>query len=85
MNLWPLAEALAAIAIASLILEYFPKRFRCAEVVILIKLGKTGKVLYILEAYRFIALLSSISKIIEKTVGERIAAVAEKYSLLPQG
>jgi hypothetical protein len=60
-------------------------RFRCAEVVVLTKPGKTGKVLHTPGAYRPIALLSSISKVIEKTVSERIAAAAERYSLLPQG
>jgi hypothetical protein len=79
-----LVEVLAAIATASLIFEYFPKRFRCVEVVILIKLGKIGKILYILGVYRLIALFSFISKIIEKTVGERIAVVVKKYSLFPQ-
>jgi hypothetical protein len=72
------------VATASLTLEYFPTRFRCAEVVIFIKLGKTGKVLYILKVYKSIALLNSIRKIIEKIIGERIAVVAKKYSLLPQ-
>jgi hypothetical protein len=85
MNLWPLAETLTAIATASLTLEYFSKRFRCAEIIILTKSGKTDKVLYILGVYRPIALLSSINKIIEKTVGERIAVITKKYSLLPQG
>jgi hypothetical protein len=81
----PLADALAAVATASLTLEYFPLRFRCAEVVVLSKPGKTGKVLHTPGAYRPIALLSSIGKVIEKAMGERIAAAAEKYNLLPQG
>jgi hypothetical protein len=40
-------------------------------------------ILYILKAYKFIALLNSINKIIEKIVGKRIAVAAKKYNLLP--
>ena len=78
----PLADALAAIATASLTLEYFPLRFCCEKVVVLTKPGKTGKVLHTPGAYRPIALLSSIGKVIEKAMGERIAAADEKHSLL---
>jgi hypothetical protein len=78
-----LVEILATIATASLIFEYFPTRFRCAEIIIFIKLGKTDKVLYILGAYRSIALLNFIGKIIEKTISERIVAVVKRYRLLP--
>jgi hypothetical protein len=67
---------------ASLIFEYFSTRFRCVEIVIFIKLGKIGKILYILGAYRFIALFSFIGKIIKKIIGERIAAAVKKYNLL---
>jgi hypothetical protein len=71
------------ITTASLTFEYFSTRFRCAEIVIFTKLKKTGKVLYILGVYRPIALFSSIDKIIEKTVSERIAVIIKKYNLLP--
>jgi hypothetical protein len=76
-------KVLTTIAIASLILKYFPKRFRYVEIVIFIKLEKIGKILYILKAYRPIALFSFINKIIEKTIGERIAVIIKKYNLLP--
>ena len=77
----PLVKALAAVATASLIFEYFLTRFRCVKVVILIKLKKTGKALYILEVYRPIILLSSIDKIIKKTVDKRIIIIIKKYKL----
>ena len=81
----PLAEIIAEIATACLMLEYFPQRFRCAEVVVLAKPGKTGKIVHTPGAYRPIALLSAIGKIIEKIMSDRIAAAAEKHNLLPQG
>jgi hypothetical protein len=55
------------------------------KIVVFTKPGKIGKVLHTPGAYRPIALLSSIGKIIEKTVGERIAVAAKRYNLLPQG
>jgi Reverse transcriptase (RNA-dependent DNA polymerase)/Endonuclease-reverse transcriptase len=81
----PLAEIIATTANACLKLEYFPERFRCAEVVVLAKPGKTGKIVHTPGAYRPIALLSTIGKVIEKIMGDRIAAAAEKHNLLPQG
>jgi hypothetical protein len=77
----PLVEILITITTASFILEYFPTRFRYVEVVILIKLKKIGKILYILGAYKSIALFNSINKIIEKTIDERIAIIIKKYNL----
>jgi hypothetical protein len=79
----PLIEVLTAVTTASFIFKYFSTRFRCVKVVILIKLGKTGKVLYILGVYRPIALFSFIGKIIEKTISERIAVAAKRYNLFP--
>jgi hypothetical protein len=80
----PLIKVLAAVAIVSLTLEYFPTRFRYVEIIILTKLEKIGKILYILGAYKPIALLNSINKIIEKIMGERIAVATKKYNLLSQ-
>jgi hypothetical protein len=77
-------ETLITIATVSFTLEYFPTRFRYIEVVIFTKLKKTDKILYILRTYKSIALLSSINKIIEKTIGERIAVITKKYNLFPQ-
>jgi hypothetical protein len=37
----------------------------------------------LLGVYKFITLFSSINKIIEKTVGERIAVIIKKYNLFP--
>jgi hypothetical protein len=81
----PLAKIIAAITAACLALEYFPRRFRCAEVVVLAKAGKTGKIVHTPGAYRPVALLCAIGKVMEKTMSERIAAAAERYNLLPEG
>ncbi len=81
----PLAKAIAKIANASLACEYFPKRFRCANVVVLRKPGKSAKAQRTPGAYRPIALLSAIGKVIETAISRRIAKAAEEHSLLPNG
>jgi hypothetical protein len=48
----------------------------------LAKLKKTGKIIYILDAYRSIALLNVIDKIIKKIMNNKITAAAEKHNLL---
>jgi len=77
-----LTDALTVITTASFTLKYFPLRFRCAEVVVLIKSEKTDKVLHTLEAYRLIILFSFINKVIKKIINEYIAAAVKKHSLL---
>jgi len=80
-----LAKIIALITTACLKLEYFPQRFCCAEVVVLAKARKTSKIVYTPDAYRSVALLCVIDKVIKKTMNKRIAAAAEKYNLLLQG
>ena len=79
-----MTDVLTAIATVSLTLEYFPLRFRYAEVVVHTKSGKTGKVLHTPKAYRSITLLNFINKVIKKIINKYIAVAAEKHSLLPQ-
>jgi hypothetical protein len=49
----------------------------------LAKLKKTGKIIYTLNVYKFIALLNAIGKIIEKIINNKITAITEKHNLLP--
>ena len=70
---------------ASFKLEYFPKRFRRAEVVVLRKAGKSIKAQKTPGAYRPIALLSTLGKVIETAIYRRIARAAEEQQLLPEG
>jgi hypothetical protein len=78
----PLAEIIAIIITACFTLEYFPQRFRCAEVVILAKPEKTDKIVHMSDTYKSITLLSVINKIIEKIMNNRIIAAVEKHNLL---
>jgi hypothetical protein len=80
----PLYAVLAQIAQASLRTAYFPHRFRTARVIALRKPGKTAKQLQTASGWRPIALLSTIGKVIEAIIAERIAEAAENNHLLPQ-
>jgi Reverse transcriptase (RNA-dependent DNA polymerase)/Endonuclease-reverse transcriptase len=81
----PLSTILAAITQASFDLEYFPKRFRSAGVVVLKKPGKTLRQQQTAGGWRPISLLSAIGKLIEGVIGSRIADAAESQGLLPEG
>jgi hypothetical protein len=80
-----LAHILAVITSASFAQAYFPRRFRHAGVVVLRKPGKSTAARKTPGAYRPIALLSTIGKVIETAMGRRIANAAEEHSLLPNG
>lgn len=81
----PLYEALAELTNASFRLEYFPKRFRTANVVVLRKAGKTVEEQKSPKAWRPISLLSTVGKVIEATISRRITEAAETHNLLPEG
>ena len=81
----PLAEILAKITNASFALEYYPRRFRAAGVVVLAKPGKTIAQKQTPGGWRPIALLSAVGKVIEAVIGRRIADAAEEHGLLPEG
>jgi hypothetical protein len=77
----PLVKALTSLTTACWHAEYFPTRFRLATTVCLKKpnkgdYGSPG-------AWRPIALLSTIGKVIEKAMANRLRALAEEHSLLP--
>src|SRR5436190_3842754 len=81
----PLAEALARITNASFALEYYPKRFKAAGVVVLAKPGKTITQKQAPGGWCPIALLSTVGKVIETAVSRRVADAAEDHWLLPEG
>jgi hypothetical protein len=81
----PLSVILAAITQASFDLEYFPKRFRSAGVVVLKKPGKTLTQQQTAGGWRPISLLSAVGKLIEGVIGSRITDAAESQGLLPEG
>ena len=81
----PVAKILAVIVEASFMLEYFPKRFRDAGVVVLRKPGKKEETYCTAGGWRPIALLSTIGKVIEAAMAERITEMAEAHRLLPDG
>ena len=77
----PMAKAIAALTEACWKLEHYPERFRQARTVVIRKPGKPSY-----EdpgAWRPIALLNTIGKIIEALTAARIKDAAEKGGLLP--
>ncbi|CAJ2499793.1 Uu.00g026460.m01.CDS01 [Anthostomella pinea] len=56
-----------------------------ASIVVLPKARKTPEEKTLLGAYRLIALLSCMGKVIEKVISNRMMEAAETYRLLPEG
>src|SRR5208337_4777730 len=81
----PLARIMTKLTNVSFKLEYFLRRFRRAEVVVLRKAGKSIKAQRTSGVYRPIALLSILGKVIETAIYRRIARAAEEQQLLPEG
>lgn len=81
----PFYRILAYLATKSFELGHFPTRFRAALVIVLRKPGKTPTERKTPKGWRPISLLSTTGKVIEKILGDRIAAAAEAYELLPDG
>lgn len=77
----PFAEAVAALAQACWNAAYYPKRFRAARTVAIRKPGKDDYTLP--KAWRPIALLSTVGKVIEAITAAHIRRLAEKHSMLP--
>ena len=77
----PLATAVAAIATACWKMGHYPKQFKHARTVVI---RKPGKAAYnIPGAWRPIALLNTIGKLVEALTASRLRDVAEEHSLLP--
>lgn len=76
-----LGKQLAKLFTACLRLGYHPQAFRTAVTVVLRKPGKPDY--SDPAAYRPIALLNTLGKVLESIVAGRISALAERYSLLP--
>lgn len=66
-------------------MEHFPQRFRSSRVVVLRKPGKPLAVQKTPGGWRPIALLSTVGKVLEAIIGERIAGAAEERQILPEG
>ena len=81
----PFLKAYAPIANASLQLGHFPTPFKGAKVVVIPKPGKTKKQKELAIAWRPIALLNCLGKIIETIVAKRVTDAAEDGGLLPEG
>lgn len=77
----PLAKAVASITTACWKTGHYPQRFRQARTVVLRKSGKES--CETPGAWRPIALLNTIGKLIEAITAKRIQDVAERYSLFP--
>ena len=77
----PLAVAVAAITMACWKLGHYPKQFKHARTVVI---RKPGKAAYdVPGAWRPIALLNTIGKLVEALTANRLRDIAEEYCLLP--
>ncbi len=66
-------------------LGYYPKYFRNSITIVLRKPeGQDQKDYSLPKSYRPIALLNTISKILESVIASRIGFLVEKYQLLPK-
>ncbi|KAJ5215604.1 reverse transcriptase [Penicillium cinerascens] len=65
---------------ASLRFAYFPKAWRVAKIVVLLKGGRDPS---LPKSYRPISLLATLGKVLEAVVANRISTLVEKHQLLP--
>lgn len=78
----PLIEILTRLFNACLLLSYFPRQFRQARTIVLRKPGKPNY--SDPGAWRPIALLNTIGKVLETVLTKRVTEIAEINSLLPK-
>src|SRR5271165_7029973 len=78
----PLAQAIATLTTACWRLEHYPARFKEARTVVIRKPNKSSYDEP--SAWRPIALLNTIGKLIESLTAKRIQGLAEEYNLLPE-
>ncbi|CAJ2504453.1 Uu.00g118470.m01.CDS01 [Anthostomella pinea] len=81
----PLRVALAEVVECSFVLDERPKQFKMASIMVLLKAGKTPEEKALPGAYRSIALLSCMGKVIEKVISNHMMEAAETHGLLPKG
>jgi hypothetical protein len=81
----PLVQALTALINQCWAAEYFPKRFRTARTIVIRKPSKPDKQLDYLDlgAWRPIALLSTLGKVIEIVMAQHLNSLVEQHRLLP--
>src|SRR3981081_881889 len=77
-----LAQAIANLTTACWRLEYYPRQFKEARTIVLRKPGKPSY--SDPGAWRPIALLSTIGKVIEALTAQRLSKAAEEHHLLPK-
>jgi hypothetical protein len=77
----PLIKALQALITAVFKVNYYPKRFRAARTIVLRKPSKPDY--SDPGAWRQIALLSTLGKVIETLAAHRLSSLAERQGLLP--
>jgi hypothetical protein len=78
-----LAEPLAKLFQDCLQRSYHPTPFHHSRKVVLRKPQKP--IYYVAKAYRPIALLDTLGKVLEKIMARRVSALAEEHNLLPTG
>ena len=78
----PLARAITELINTCWRLEYYPQRFRQARTIVLRKPEKDDY--SVPGAYRPIALLSTIGKVIESLAARRLQDLAEQHNLIPE-
>jgi hypothetical protein len=81
----PLYQMLAALITSSFNAVYFPRKFRTAKILVLLKPNKTVAQKATLGAWRPISLLNAVGKIIEAVFARLITDAAEAKQLLPNG
>jgi exonuclease III/ribonuclease HI len=80
-QLWPaLGKDICQIFHASIKLSYVPARWRIAKI---IPLHKPGRDETLLNSYRPISLLSTLGKMLEAVIAQRLSYYAEVFGLLP--
>jgi hypothetical protein len=81
----PLVQALTALINRCWAAEYFPKKFRMAYTIVLRKPSKPDKQRDYSDpgAWWPIALLSTLGKVMELVMAQRLSSLAEQHKLLP--
>jgi hypothetical protein len=77
----PPVQALTALLNQCWAAEYFPKRFRAARTIVLRKPNKPDY--SDPGAWRPIALKSTLGKVMESVMAQRLSSLAEQHKLLP--
>jgi hypothetical protein len=80
-----LHKTFIALVISSFIAAYFPRRFKIAKMIVLLKPNKIIAQKATPRAWRLILLLNIVGKVVEAAFARRITDVAEAKHLLSNG